>query len=215
MHALAGEGSAGSGGARRHGGEAQAAARDLGHAAGGRSPSDTMRRARGGCWRRATSSSTAAIPTSRTMSAAPRRSSAKRIHYVDVGTSGGVWGLERGYLHDDRRRQGGGRPSRSDLRRARAGRRATFRRTPGREGRDPRVEQGYLHCGPAGAGHFVKMVHNGIEYGLMQAYAEGFDILRNAASKSLPDGPALRRSTSPTSPRCGGAAASSRRGCST
>src|SRR5699024_5085050 len=60
-------------------------------------------------------------------------------------------------------------------------------RTPGREGRDPRAEQGYIHCGPNGAGHFVKMVHNGIEYGLMQAYAEGFDILRNAASETLPE----------------------------
>ena len=59
--------------------------------------------------------------------------------------------------------------------------------TPGREGRDPRVERGYMHCGPSGAGHFVKMVHNGIEYGLMQAYAEGFDILRGAASEALPE----------------------------
>jgi 6-phosphogluconate dehydrogenase len=60
-------------------------------------------------------------------------------------------------------------------------------RTPGRDGRDPRVEQGYLHCGPHGAGHFVKMIHNGIEYGLMQAYAEGFDVLNNAASEALPE----------------------------
>src|SRR3712207_434993 len=60
-------------------------------------------------------------------------------------------------------------------------------RTPGREGRDPRAERGYLHCGPPGSGHFVKMVHNGIEYGLMQAYAEGFDILRNKSSKELPE----------------------------
>src|SRR3954468_9014924 len=59
-------------------------------------------------------------------------------------------------------------------------------RTPGRDGRDPRAEQGYIHAGPSGAGHFVKMVHNGIEYGLMQAYAEGFDILKHAGSKSLP-----------------------------
>ena len=63
----------------------------------------------------------------------------------------------------------------------------TIERTPGREGRDPRVEQGYLYCGPAGAGHFVKMVHNGIEYGLMQAYAEGFDILRNVNSPAVPE----------------------------
>src|SRR6185312_8559387 len=60
-------------------------------------------------------------------------------------------------------------------------------RTPGRAGRDPRAEHGYVHCGPNGAGHFVKMVHNGIEYGLMQAYAEGFDILRHAASEALPE----------------------------
>jgi 6-phosphogluconate dehydrogenase len=58
--------------------------------------------------------------------------------------------------------------------------------TPGRDGRDPRVERGYIHAGPVGAGHFVKMIHNGIEYGLMQAYAEGFDILRNASSETLP-----------------------------
>src|SRR5947207_13013450 len=65
--------------------------------------------------------------------------------------------------------------------------RGTIPATPGREGRDPRVEQGYLYCGPAGAGHFVKMVHNGIEYGLMQAYAEGFDILPNGNSKAVPE----------------------------
>src|SRR6266851_4327750 len=63
----------------------------------------------------------------------------------------------------------------------------SIERTPGRAGRDPRVEQGYLYCGPAGAGHFVKMVHNGIEYGLMQAYAEGFDILRNVNSPAIPE----------------------------
>ena len=63
----------------------------------------------------------------------------------------------------------------------------TIAKTPGREGRDPRVERGYLHCGPAGSGHFVKMVHNGIEYGLMQAYAEGFDVLKGKASENLPE----------------------------
>jgi 6-phosphogluconate dehydrogenase len=63
----------------------------------------------------------------------------------------------------------------------------TIDKTPGRDGRDPRVEQGYLHCGPAGSGHFVKMVHNGIEYGLMQAYAEGFDILHHKSSDELPE----------------------------
>jgi len=109
------------------------------------------------------------------------------IHYVDVGTSGGVWGLERGYCmmvggeaavvtHLD--------PILATL----APGIGTIPRTPGREGRDPRAEQGYIHAGPVGAGHFVKMIHNGIEYGLMQAYAEGFDILRNKSADYLPDG---------------------------
>src|SRR5689334_2126129 len=103
----------------------------------------------------------------------------KRIHYVDVGTSGGVWGLERGYCM-----MIGGEtevvkhldpifatlaPGASDI-----------PRTPGREKPEGTAEQGYLHCGPNGAGHFVKMVHNGIEYGLMAAYAEGLSILRSA-----------------------------------
>src|SRR5205823_13610044 len=65
--------------------------------------------------------------------------------------------------------------------------RGTLETTPGRAGRDPRVEQGYMYCGPAGSGHFVKMVHNGIEYGLMQAFAEGFDILRNVNSAAVPE----------------------------
>src|SRR5712691_6478783 len=77
---------------------------------------------------------------------------AKGIHYVDVGTSGGIWGIDRGYCM-----MIGG------------------------------ADDGYIHCGPAGSGHFVKMVHNGIEYGLMQAYAEGFDIFRNANSSELPE----------------------------
>src|SRR6202166_3705753 len=103
----------------------------------------------------------------------------KRIHYVDVGTSGGVWGLERGYCM----MIGGEKklvqhldtifstlaPGTGDL-----------PRTPGREKLDGTAEQGYLHCGPNGAGHFVKMVHNGIEYGLMAAYAEGLGILHDA-----------------------------------
>lgn len=103
----------------------------------------------------------------------------KRIHYVDVGTSGGVWGLERGYCmmiggeeevvkHLDpifaRLAPGAG----------------DIRRTPGREKAGGTAEQGYLHCGPNGAGHFVKMVHNGIEYGIMAAYAEGMGVLRAA-----------------------------------
>jgi 6-phosphogluconate dehydrogenase len=110
---------------------------------------------------------------------------AKRgLHYVDVGTSGGVWGLERGYCM-----MIGGDESvvrRLDpLFNVLAPGRGEVSQTPNREGRDPRVEQGYLHAGPCGAGHFVKMVHNGVEYGMMQSYAEGFDILRNADSQTL------------------------------
>src|SRR5262245_25521970 len=109
----------------------------------------------------------------------------KGIEYIDVGTSGGVWGAERGYCL-----MIGGSPN------------VVERLTPLfrslAPGRDQQAEdnlnvpesstaaQGFLHCGPAGAGHFVKMIHNGIEYGLMQSYAEGFDILRNADSPSLP-----------------------------
>jgi 6-phosphogluconate dehydrogenase len=109
----------------------------------------------------------------------------KGIHYVDVGTSGGVWGFERGYCM----MIGGDKAvvDRLDpIFAAMAPGCGDIPRTPSREGRDPRVEQGYLHAGPVGAGHFVKMVHNGIEYGLMQAYAEGFDILKNADSEALP-----------------------------
>ena len=102
------------------------------------------------------------------------------VHYVDVGTSGGVFGLERGLLPDDRRRGRHRAPPRPDLRGARP-RVAAAPRTPGRERRPTSTaEDGYLHCGPAGAGHFVKMVHNGIEYGLMAAYAEGLNVLRHA-----------------------------------
>ena len=101
------------------------------------------------------------------------------IHYVDCGTSGGVWGLERGYCL-----MIGGEPEvveRLDpLFAALAPGRGSLPRTPGREGRCGTAEEGYLHCGPPGAGHFVKMVHNGIEYGLMAAYAEGLNILRHA-----------------------------------
>jgi 6-phosphogluconate dehydrogenase len=108
----------------------------------------------------------------------------KGIHYVDVGTSGGVWGLERGYCM----MIGGEREvvERLDpVFRTLAPGRGSIPRTPGRPAAGA-AEEGYLHCGPAGAGHFVKMVHNGIEYGLMQAYAEGFDIMRGAASPDLP-----------------------------
>jgi 6-phosphogluconate dehydrogenase len=110
----------------------------------------------------------------------------KGIHYVDVGTSGGVWGFERGYCM----MIGGDKVvvDRLDpIFAAMAPGRGDIPRTPSRDGRDPRVEQGYLHAGPVGAGHFVKMVHNGIEYGLMQAYAEGFDILKNANIEALPE----------------------------
>jgi 6-phosphogluconate dehydrogenase len=105
---------------------------------------------------------------------------ARGIHYVDVGTSGGVWGLERGYCMMIGGREDAVRrldPIFSTL----APGIGTIARTPGREGEQKgTAEQGYLHCGPSGAGHFVKMVHNGIEYGLMAAYAEGLDVLRAA-----------------------------------
>jgi 6-phosphogluconate dehydrogenase len=107
------------------------------------------------------------------------------IHYIDVGTSGGVWGIERGYcmmIGGDKEVVGRLDPIFAAL----APGIGDIPRTPGREGRDPRIEQGYIHAGPVGAGHFVKMVHNGIEYGLMQAYAEGFDILKNANIEALP-----------------------------
>jgi 6-phosphogluconate dehydrogenase len=109
----------------------------------------------------------------------------KGIHYVDVGTSGGVWGLERGYCL----MIGGDKDviDRLDpIFAALAPGAGTIAETPCRDGRDPRVARGYMHCGASGAGHFVKMIHNGIEYGLMQAYAEGFDILRHAGTDTLP-----------------------------
>ena len=111
---------------------------------------------------------------------------AKGIRYLDVGTSGGIWGLERGYCM----MLGGDREAADHLDpifAALAPGRGAIPETPGRRGRDPRVEQGYMYCGPAGSGHFVKMVHNGIEYGLMQAFAEGFDILRNVNSPAVPE----------------------------
>lgn len=105
--------------------------------------------------------------------------SSKNIHYVDVGTSGGVWGLERGYCQ-----MIGGEINivqhLNPIFRALAPGRGDIPRTPGREKASGTAEEGYLHCGPSGAGHFVKMVHNGIEYGLMAAYAEGFNILKHA-----------------------------------
>ncbi len=110
----------------------------------------------------------------------------KQIHYVDVGTSGGVWGLERGYCMmiggpDDV--VTGLDPIFDAL----APGLGTIPRTPGLTQDDVRAEKGYIHAGPAGAGHFVKMIHNGIEYGLMQAYAEGFDILKGKKSDKLPE----------------------------
>jgi len=109
----------------------------------------------------------------------------KGIHYVDVGTSGGVWGLERGYCL----MIGGEKDTVAHLDpifSALAPGAGNIPRTDGRDGRDPRPERGYMHCGPNGSGHFVKMIHNGIEYGLMQAYAEGFSILKGAAANGRP-----------------------------
>ncbi len=110
----------------------------------------------------------------------------KGIHYVDSGTSGGLWGLERGYClmvgGEDKVVQ------RLELIfRTLAPGRGEIAPTPGREKVSGTAEEGYLYCGPSGAGHFVKMVHNGIEYGLMQAYAEGFHILQQANSQDLPE----------------------------
>src|SRR5215510_8813623 len=103
----------------------------------------------------------------------------KGLHYVDVGTSGGVWGLERGYCQ----MIGGEAEPVSRLNpifETLAPGRGNIPRTPGREKNESTAELGYLHCGPSGAGHFVKMIHNGIEYGLMAAYAEGLNILHKA-----------------------------------
>ncbi len=111
--------------------------------------------------------------------------SAKGIHYVDIGTSGGVWGLQRGYcmmVGGDKEAVDAIDPILDAL----APGIGDIPRTPGREKlEDTRAERGYIHAGPTGAGHFVKMVHNGIEYGLMQAYAEGFDILAGKNSPNL------------------------------
>ena len=138
---------------------------------------------------------------------------------MDVGTSGGVWGLERGYCM-----MIGGEPDvvqhLDPIFATLAPGVGDIPRTPGREKLGGTAEQGYLHCGPNGAGHFVKMVHNGIEYGMMAAYAEGLGILhyanvgKTATARSTPRRRrcAIRSiisttSTSRTSPRCGGAAA--------
>jgi len=110
----------------------------------------------------------------------------KGIHFVDVGTSGGVWGIERGYCM----MVGGPKDIVQHLDpilKTLAPGMGNVERTPGRgnKGTSKTAEEGYLHCGPAGAGHFVKMVHNGIEYGLMQAYAEGFDVMKHANSSEV------------------------------
>ena len=109
----------------------------------------------------------------------------KGIFYVDVGTSGGIWGLERGYCL-----MIGGQADvvkRLDpIFKTLAPGRGSIERTPGRDNKMGTAEEGYVYCGPSGAGHFVKMIHNGIEYGMMQAYAEGFDILKNAGKPELP-----------------------------
>lgn len=108
------------------------------------------------------------------------------VHFLDVGTSGGVWGLERGYCM----MIGGDAEA---VRRldpifaALAPGKGSIEPTPNREARDSRVEQGYMHCGPTGSGHFAKMVHNGIEYGMMQAYAEGLNILATRNDEALPE----------------------------
>ena len=106
------------------------------------------------------------------------------IHYMDVGTSGGVWGLDRGYCM----MIGGPKVAFDRLNpifKTLAPGRGDIPRTPGFEKMTSTAEDGYIYCGPSGSGHFVKMVHNGIEYGLMQAYAEGFDIFKNANSPQL------------------------------
>ena len=108
-----------------------------------------------------------------------REMASRNIHYIDAGTSGGVWGLERGYCL----MIGGEREPVERLGpifRTLAPGKGTLERTRGREKKEGTAEAGYLHCGPAGAGHFVKMVHNGIEYGMMAAFAEGFNILKHA-----------------------------------
>ncbi|MDE0909051.1 MAG: decarboxylating 6-phosphogluconate dehydrogenase [Myxococcota bacterium] len=109
----------------------------------------------------------------------------KGIHYLDCGTSGGVWGIDRGYCL----MIGGNKAAVTHLDpifKCLAPGRGDVERTPGREPGQGTAEEGYLHCGPAGAGHYVKMIHNGIEYGLMQSYAEGFDILNTAREESVP-----------------------------
>ena len=162
--------------------QARHAARRLGHAAGRRERPKRRSSQLGELMQPATSSSTAATPSTRTTSAAPRALAHKGIHYVDVGTTGGVWGLERGYCM----MIGGDKEAVEHLDpifAALAPGRATSRARPAARVAIRAPSAATSTAGPAGAGHFVKMVHNGIEYGLMQAYAEGFDILRNATPR--------------------------------
>ena len=145
---------------------------------------------------------------------------AKGLHYVDVGTSGGVWGLERGYCQMIGGEAGVVKHLDPIFATLAPGRSGDIPRTPGREKVGGTAEHGYLHCGPSGAGHFVKMVHNGIEYGVMAAYAEGLAVLNatpTSASSRTRSTPRPRRCATPsttsttstcaTSPRSGGAAA--------
>jgi len=110
----------------------------------------------------------------------------KGIHYLDAGTSGGVWGVKRGYCLMVGAEEEAFKYLEPIFKTLAPGI-GTIDRTPGREKVGGTAEQGYLHTGAPGSGHFVKMVHNGIEYGVMQAYAEGFDILQNKDSKELPE----------------------------
>ena len=110
----------------------------------------------------------------------------KGIHYCDAGTSGGVWGIERGYCLMIGASDEAFKVTEPIFKTLAPGI-GTIDRTPGRDKIGGTAEQGYLHCGPPGSGHFVKMVHNGIEYGVMQAYAEGFDLMLNKKSEQLPE----------------------------
>jgi 6-phosphogluconate dehydrogenase len=115
----------------------------------------------------------------------------KGIHYVDAGTSGGVWGIDRGYCLMVGASDEAFRKIEPILKTLSPGK-GDIARTPGREKMSGTAEEGYLHCGPPGSGHFVKMVHNGIEYGVMQAYAEGFDLMAHKDSEELPENERFR-----------------------
>ncbi len=178
--------------------EARAAARDLAHGAGG-GRRRQHRRAAAASWTRRHDHRRRQLVLPRRHP--PRESLAEAgIHYVDVGTSGGVWGLERGYclmIGGERRR----RERLDPIFAALAPGADAAQRTPGRAAAPTTAEHGYLHCGPSGAGHFVKMVHNGIEYGLMAAYAEGLNILQarqRRQGRSTPPTPRRRRCAIPS-----------------